>query len=92
MLHLDPMLEFYKTLCQDDITAILGVPHTGRDPMLLEASTMCGDMVRRPLSFAPPPVPQELQEVSNLWGTVADLNEEAAALGYDNVVHFGPAA
>ena len=24
------------------------------------------------------------------WGKLAELNEEAAALGYSNVIHFGP--
>lgn len=28
--------------------------------------------------------------VSAFWSKVANLNEEAMALGYNNVVHFGP--
>jgi hypothetical protein len=65
--------------------------------MLGEASAWCRKMVDEPLSFSPPPsLCDEVQgsptytPVSALWGKVAELNEEAAALGYNNVVHFGP--
>ena len=64
--------------------------------MLGEASAMCRMMVCRPLCFSPPPFPPEetpgspdYTPVSALWSKVADLNEEATTLGYNNVVHFG---
>lgn len=51
----------------------------------------------RPLSFSPPPLPPvdtpaspEYRPVSTLWNKVADLNEEATALGLSSVIHFGP--
>lgn len=98
VLHPDPMMEFYKDLCKDGIdgAAAFGAS-LGWDPMLGEASAMCRNMVDRPLSFSPPPFPLEEAQgspvytpVSTLWGKVAELNEEATALGYNNVVHFGP--
>lgn len=56
--------------------------------MLSEASAMCR---------SPPPLPNEeiqgslvYNPVSALWNKVADLNEEVAALGYNNMVHFSP--
>lgn len=59
---------------------------------------MCNTLMGRPLSFSPPPFPPEevhgspeYAPVSALWTKVADLNEEAAALGFNNVIHFGPA-
>lgn len=68
----------------------------GWDPMLGEASAMCRMMVSRPLSFSLPPFPPvetpgspEYRPVSALWNKVADLNDEATALGLGSVIHFG---
>jgi hypothetical protein len=54
-------------------------------------------MVDRPLSFSPSPARDDEIIASPvympqpaLWDKVAALNEEAAALGYGNVIHFGP--
>lgn len=93
------MLEFYKGLCNDDIGCVAGRgAAVAWDPMPGEAADMCQRMVSRPLSFSPPPSPgeetprsPEYTPVSALFRKVADLNEEATALGYNHVVHFGPA-
>lgn len=97
MLHPDPMMDFYKGLCEDDITTANCGSYMGWDPMLGEASAMCREVAARPLSFSPPPFPSleiptspVYTPVSALWSKVADLNEEATALGLGNVVHFRP--
>jgi hypothetical protein len=67
--------------------------------MLGEAAAMCSRMMERPLSFSPPPHLSEeamaspvYTPVSQLWNKLAALNEEATALGHNNVIHFGPGA
>lgn len=97
VLHPDPMLDFYKTFCHDDISGAPADSRTAWDPMLGEATATCATMVGRPLSFSPPsfpleevPVSPDYTPVSALWTKIADLNEEATALGYNNVIHFGP--
>jgi hypothetical protein len=89
------MMEFYKGLCSDDIGGVEVKGATmGWDPMLGESSAMCRRMVGRPLSFSLPPFPREESLGSPTYtpdsALLADLNEEAAALGYNHVVHFDP--
>jgi hypothetical protein len=89
------MMEFYKGLCSDDFGGVEVKGATmGWDPMLGEASAMCRRMVGRPLSFSLPPFPPEESLGSPTYtpdsDLLADLNEEAAALGYNHVVHFDP--
>jgi hypothetical protein len=92
------MMDFYKALCADDIGCVDGRgAAVAWDPMLGEAADMCQRMVSRPLSFSlSPPFPPEIQgspdytPVSALWSKVANLNEEATAMGYNHVVQFGP--
>jgi hypothetical protein len=87
MLHPDPMMDFYKGLCEDDITMANCGSYMGWDPMLGEASGMCREVAARPLSFSPPPYPSSEILTSPVYTPVS---EEAMALGLGNVVHFGP--
>lgn len=93
--HLDPMMDFYMETCTGDIwagtTYSLGV----YDPMVEEALAACVEVINRPLSSSLSGVPLEKEIHSPVPNTengdkIAELNEEAAALGYSNVIHFGP--
>lgn len=60
---------------------------------------MCDSVMGRPISFSPsPPREDELTASPTyvpqyaLWDKIADLNAEGSALGYSNVIHFGPKA
>jgi hypothetical protein len=98
-MHPDPMMDFYGSLCADFIPEMAVGSTNHWDPMLEEMETWCDReiAVTRPLSFSPlPPRSDEMVRSpeytpqSALWDRVADLNTEAAALGINNVVHFGP--
>ncbi|KAG0535864.1 hypothetical protein BDA96_03G014800 [Sorghum bicolor] len=63
--------------------------------MVEEALAACTEATNRPLSFSPPgsPLADELRSpiyTPSNWDKLAELNEEARALGCQNVIHFGP--
>ncbi|KAG0513500.1 hypothetical protein BDA96_10G108000 [Sorghum bicolor] len=65
--------------------------------MVEEVESVCVRAVERPISFSPSPqrsdeimASPEYTPQSVLWDKVAQFNEEATALGYNNVIHFGP--
>jgi hypothetical protein len=98
-MHLDPMMDFYGSLCADFIPEMAVGSTNYWDPMLEEMETWCDReiAVTRPLSFSPLPSRSdkmvrspEYTPQSAIWDRVADLNTEAAALGINNVIHFGP--
>lgn len=98
-MHPDPMMDFYGSLCADFIPEMAVGSTNHWDPMLEEMETWCDReiAVTRSLSFSPlPPRSDEMVRSpeytpqSALWDRVADLNTEAAALGINNVIHFGP--
>lgn len=97
VLHPDPMMEFYKSFCCDVLPEQPVRTVGSWDPMLEENSAVCGQTTGIPLSFSPsPPRPDEMvaspeyRPQSAIWDKITELNEEAAALGYNNVIHFGP--
>jgi hypothetical protein len=102
VFHPDPMLEFYKSLCAEEIAQHRMYIGSSWDPMMEEIATVSEQAVQRPISFPPSPTspsparPDEVFASSEytlqpaLWDKVAKLNMEAVALGYNNVIHFGP--
>jgi hypothetical protein len=65
--------------------------------MVEEIATVCGRVLEKPISFSPSPqrpdeivASPEYTPQSDLWDKGAELNAEATALGYNNVIHFGP--
>jgi hypothetical protein len=65
--------------------------------MVEEALHACAEAVSRPLSFSPEGVSLEEAVHSPVytpsaanWNKLAELNEEATALGLGNIIHFGP--
>jgi hypothetical protein len=94
------MLDFYKEWCTGHIGPALAHPLGDYDPMIGEALAACEAAMSRPLSFSPPgsssmeePLsfsPVYVPNSGTTWDKLAALNEEAAALGYGNVIHFGP--
>jgi hypothetical protein len=94
--HPDPILDFYKDTCVGDIWTAFSQP-MDYDPMIGEALAACTEVVSRPLSFSPPgsPLAEELRSPAYTHNAVncdklAELNEEATALGLNHVIHFGP--
>jgi hypothetical protein len=90
------MLDFYRETCTCDIWP----PSMGymgmQDPMIEEALPACAEALARPLSFSlrggySEDVSPSLTYTPNAtsWDKVAELNEEASALGLGNVIHFG---
>lgn len=64
--------------------------------MVEEALAACTEAVNRPLSFSPPGIPADEEIRSPIYtpstacfDKIVALNEEAVALGYSNVIHFG---
>ena len=88
------MMDLYKDLYTGDIWTGLSASAGGYDPMVEEAWTACAAAVTRPLSFSPAGSPRETIRQSPVytpnWDKLAELNEEAAALGCSGVIHFGP--
>jgi hypothetical protein len=92
------MMDFYKDNCTGDICAASAFSLSDHDPMVEEALVACAESVNRLLSFSPPDIlveeihsPIYTPSAAN-GGKIAALNEEAAALGYNNVIHFRPPA
>jgi hypothetical protein len=91
------MMEFYKTTCTSDIWTASPLSLGEHDPMVEEALAACAAAVNRSLSFSLLRMPSEevirspeyILGAAN-WDKLAKLNEEAATLGYGNVIHFGP--
>jgi hypothetical protein len=90
-------MEFFKEACMGDIWSALPQPCGGCDPMVEEALAAYMEAINKPLSFSPPrsPLAAELRSPTYTpnatnWDKLAELNEEARALGYQNVIHFGP--
>ena len=91
------MLDFYKETCTGDIWSALTHPLGDYDPMIGEALVACEDAMTRSLSFSLPRSPLLEEQRSPVyvansetnWDKLKELNE-AAALGYGNVIHFRP--
>jgi hypothetical protein len=90
------MMDFFKDMCTGDIWSVLTGPFCDHDPMVEEALAACAAAVSRPLTFSPPGILVEEELHSPVytrsavnWDKTYALNEEAAALGYSNVIHFG---
>lgn len=96
-IHPDPLMEFFKEACVGDIWSVIPQPCAGYDPMVEEAMATYAKATSRPLSFSPLGSllaaelhsPTYIPNTTN-WNKLAELNEEARALGYQNVIHFGP--
>jgi hypothetical protein len=65
--------------------------------MVEEIETLYVRAADRPISFSPsPPRSDEIiafleyTPQHELWDKAAELNAEAIALGFNNVIHFGP--
>jgi len=84
------MMDFYKETCTGDIWLALARPYDDYDPMIGEAMAACAEAMQRPLPFSPPGGPPVTEFVPTGWDKLQELNEEAAALGLGNVIHFGP--
>lgn len=92
-------MEFYKETCTGDICPSFDRPFGDYDPMIGEVLAACVQAISRPLSFSPPGSPSAMEMQSPIytpndtnWSKIAELNEEAAAMGYNHVIHFGPGA
>lgn len=95
--HPDPMLDFFKETCTGEIGSSFNRQFEDYDPMIAEVLAACAEAVNKPLSFSParspmadePHSPVYIPNAAN-WSKIAEFNEEAASLGYNNMIHFGP--
>ena len=94
--HPDPMMDWFKETCTGNIWTDISCSFGNYDPMLAEAMAACSMATSRPLSFYPDGSPREelhspvYTPNSTNWDKIAELTEEAQALGLGNVIHFGP--
>ena len=94
--HPDPMMDWFKETCTGNMWTDISCSFGNYDPMLAEAMAACSMATSRPLSFYPDGSPREelhspvYTPNSTNWDKIAELTEEAQALGLGNVIHFGP--
>jgi hypothetical protein len=89
------MMEFFKEACAGDVWSAMAPSADRFDPMTAEAWAACAAAVAKPLYFPPPDsplAPSPVYTPGDGWSKLAELNDEAAALGLNHVIHFGPGA
>ncbi|KAG0533265.1 hypothetical protein BDA96_04G178100 [Sorghum bicolor] len=88
--HPDPMMDWFKETCTGNIWTDISCSFGNYDPMLAEAMAACSMATSRPLSFYPDGSPREelhspvYTPNSTNWDKIAELTEEAQALGLGN--------